>query len=77
MGSIHIRCQVRWEVLEFCEKELKEYTDLLSLLTLTGTTTSAQAITCEEHVKEAWGSAGSELLNRFVLGLRAKCCGKK
>jgi hypothetical protein len=75
-GTIHIRCQVRWEILEFCEKELQGYTDLMPLLTLTGTPTSAQADTCEEYVKETWGSAGSELLNRFVLGLRTKSCGK-
>jgi hypothetical protein len=76
-GAIHIRCQARWEILDFCENELHGYTDLMSLLTLTGTPTSAQADSCEDYVRETWGPAGSELLNRFVLGLRTKSCGKK
>ncbi|KAE9362769.1 hypothetical protein N431DRAFT_358055 [Stipitochalara longipes BDJ] len=73
-GPIHIRCQARWEILDFCEKELQGYSDLMSLLTLTGTPTSAQADSCEDYVRETWGPAGLELLNRFILGLKTKSC---
>jgi hypothetical protein len=75
-GSIHIRCQARWNMLEFCEKELDGYTDILSLLTITGSSMSAQAISCERYTQETWGAAGVELLNGLVFGLGTKSCGK-
>jgi hypothetical protein len=75
-GSIHVRCQAQWNMLEFCEKELDGYTDIMPLLTITGSSMSAQAISCERYTRETWGAAGVELLNALVLGLGTKSCGK-
>jgi hypothetical protein len=75
-GSIHVRCQAQWNMLEFCEKELDGYTDIMPLLTITGSSMSAQAISCERYTRETWGAAGVELLNGLVLGLGTKSCGK-
>jgi hypothetical protein len=75
-GSIHVRCQAQWNMLEFCEKELDGYTDILPLLTITGSSMNAQAISCERYTRETWGAAGVELLNGLVFGLGTKSCGK-
>jgi hypothetical protein len=51
------KCRVYWHLERFCEQQLKQVNDLRKIITIAGTTTFAEANSCEEFVKKTWKSS--------------------
>ena len=72
----NVTCRARWEVLQYCQRELSGERELSPVLTVTGSPIAAMATTCEDYVFQTWGKNGITLLRAFVLGLESGSCGK-
>lgn len=71
-----LHCQVDWELLKYCQQELSGKPELQRVLTITGSLNSAQAASCEDYVKQTWGSWGTKSLNAIVDGFVGDRFGK-
>jgi len=68
LSEHELNFRISWEISKFCDSELPGVDRLPSVVTLTGTTTQAQADSCEDFVQKIWGT--KDLLDWLVKALQ-------
>ena len=71
-GQHTVIFDVPWNLLKFYEDELEGNSDLATVLTLTGTSKVALAMTCQEYVVRHWPSIGQDLLTFLETAIRQR-----
>jgi hypothetical protein len=61
--SVAIDYHIQWELLQFLDSEHANLQDLGKLLTVTGGSENAQALSCEDYITATWPSMGQFLLS--------------
>jgi hypothetical protein len=71
--SIVVR--VHWELRKFLSQELDAADDISDMITLTGTLTQAQALTCRAYMRQTWPQSGLQTLEavKHVLENEKSC----
>ncbi|KAF9890017.1 hypothetical protein FE257_006697 [Aspergillus nanangensis] len=61
---------VYWELPDFLRTELDPADDISQMITLTGTLTRAQAITCGDYMRQTWPQSGPHTLEAVIYALK-------
>lgn len=54
--------RVHWDLRDFVSQELDTTDQISDMITLTGTLSQAQALTCEAYMRQTWPQSGSQML---------------
>jgi hypothetical protein len=77
MSKMHKICFcLRWNLLEFCEKELDGSHDLAQMLTISGSGKEAFATTCEDYINKFWPRNGARILDALQCAMKSSQRGK-
>jgi hypothetical protein len=77
MSKMHKICFcLRWNLLEFCEKELDGGQDLAQILTISGSGKEAFATTCENYINKFWPRNGARILDALQCAMKSFQRGK-
>lgn len=68
--TITVDVEVSWELLKFVKEELKEDYDLDQVLSLSGHSGQAVALTCGEYMSKIWPETGQYILNMLQSALQ-------
>ena len=66
-----VAVRVKWELQTFLAEEFDPEDDIASILTITGGISRAQALSCEDYMRQTWPQSGSNTLLAIKHALQA------